>query len=1298
MKKTEDYVSMHVHSDLSSLDGACKIADYLEVARERGAPALAITDHGTMRGFYDLLSAANEAEDAVKPIYGVEFYVSPDMHRRGLTDEEKDAVAGAARGTERTRLIKDHEETEGIRDRWHLTAWALDDVGLRNLFRLTSAAWTEGFYYKPRIDIEEIAKHNEGVAFATGCLNSPINDLWLAGKKRRALGVADRLYEILGDRLYLEIQPHNIKAQREVNGLWTTPSVRSRYREAKLLATQDSHYLTRDDAGSHDVLLCIGTAARITDPDRFRFDGDEFHFRTREEMEAAFLANHGHISDDDVKEALDNTVELAERVTTAPKIDKLRALLPAVEMPEGYKSEMAYVRDLCIEGMRWRDISGRAKKIAEAEGITHAEMLQRYGARLRHELGELNRKRFLPYFLVVRELYDWAREKKIMCGPGRGSSAGSLVAFLLGITSVDPLEHKLIFERFISPARPELPDIDMDWEDARRGEIIEYLVEKYGRANVCQIATHGKLTGKQVLKDVSRVFNVPFAESNMITDHVMERDSGDERAFHTVEDSIEQSKELRDFAESYPDVITHAIALEGLTKTLGIHAAGIIASPVPLTDIIPLESRTRPPSAGPGPRIVVSALDMEGVQAMGLVKLDVLGLRTLTYLRMCVEEVERRHGVRHDLEALSLDDPDTLQCFTDGDFMGVFQFDSVSSRKLCAGITFTHFEDIATMTAINRPGATRSGLAEQYVERKKEGISVTDLSEEEVFHEKVRAITVDTLGVLVYQEHLMRVFGEVAGFSPAEVERVRKIVGKREGAEAMERERPAFLDGVKSATPDMSEETANKLFGALVQAGAYQFNKSHATAYSIVAYWCAWLKIRYPIEFSWALVSVEPELSEIRRIAKDATRRHSIAFLPPDVSTSRETFSIDPDSETRAIRGSLLHVRGVGPAACEKIIAAQPYTSVSDLITRGKANRTVLRVLTSAGALDGIAPNRKWLIDAIADPDWWKLVKRAGWELRVDREVAESIEREAFTEEEELRKAGEVNPFSFGAHPLDIVASTIDALGVELEVPSNEDFWKKEHAAWVAGVVANAHVSQVGDYHTGPAPTEDERRRMGWGQRYANATVETDDGQELRVKIGNPLFDDVVGLIKEGTPVLLFGRVHPKWQKMHADVVLSLDVLGRLWTDYQIRASAAAAGYDPGPPVTFTHEQAAALGLHPSLFYPWKDDAARDAACAKPSRRGAARATGVVCGLVERQDRRGKDMATFALLGPTWGLRVVVFASAWTSVKPHTKPGALVTVAGDWGDDGAIIMGHGANITPRTRPIADPAALAARSP
>jgi DNA polymerase-3 subunit alpha len=1240
----DDFVHFHTHSDNSSLDGCGKVSEYVTEAARRGNRALAFTDHGTCRGLMQHHESCGEAE--IKPIFGCEFYVSKDMKRKGLTPEERAELTKGAPKNEHRELTKAYEEREGIRDRWHTTVIAKNDIGLRNLWRLSSASFIDGFYYKPRIDIDALIEHGEGLVVMSGCLSSPINDYVLAGKKRAAFEFSDRLSEAFGENFWLEVQPHALKEQVKTNQFIL--KLRERYGEKhKLLATQDAHYVNRSDAEHHEVLLCIGTGTNLSDPERFKFDGDEFHFRTRKEMFAAFRRHHGDIPAHMVKEALDSTLELSDSCTASIKTDYHATLLPDPGIPAKYKGDsFKYLKDLCLDGWSVREIGVRARRFAVKDGITPAAALETYRARLLRELLAFKKQKFVGYMLMIRDIYRFARDASIMPGPGRGSVGGSLVAYLIGITAVDPIEHHLLFERFISPERIDLPDADCDFEDRRRGDILDYVRSKYGAENVCQIATIGKLSGKEVIRSVSRVLEVPLNEVNQVTSSIIERSSGDERASQTVEDSFKDFDVCRIFNKKYPLVLHHARKLEGMGKTLGIHAAGIVASPVPLSDIIPLEIRKHDEK-----NVVVSAWDMYGVAAAGLVKIDVLGLRTLTVLKEACEEIERRHGRVIDLESADIDlnDPKVLENFTKHDYGGIFQYDTPSADKVCQGVNFTSFEDVAAMTALNRPGTSRSGLAAKYVERKKN----PKLVSKDAHHPAVSRITADTLGIMVYQEHVLRIFTEIAGFAPGTADSLRKVIAKKIGDETLGKEREKFVEGAMKHTPGMTEAIANKIMDEITFFGSYGFNKSHSTAYGMIAFWAQWIKTYYTTEFYWALMKNEPDRLRIQQIAKDA-KRHELKLLPPHVSTSKVNFVVDGDA---CIRGSLVDVKGVGEKAAQAIIDAQPFADMFDFVARvdrRRCNRGAVLALAKAGAFKGMLPNTKWFVENI-DEAWSALTsKRKRDTAEKARELlASSAELPDWNEDDATLVSSSVNPLAFGKHPIDAYASTMSRLHVKVADMSAETYFSEYNGKghFIAGVIVEVKYNQIGDFHTGTLPSEEERKQQFWGARYANVNVEESSGKQNRVKFDWPIFDTNRALIDKGigTPVLVHVTASEFAQTLRAQFAIDMQ---------QVRER-----LKKGDELDLWERIVS--GDHPARAYPWKDETKVKAILRNEVfyKTGSGFFTGVVTHVQPKYDKRGGLMATFGLIG--YGMKYVepmVFSSVWDEAQSAIHAGSLIRI------------------------------------
>lgn len=1237
MSQKEDFVHLHLHSDFSQLDGLGKVKEYVKVAAERGAPAIAFTDHGTMRGY---LAQHTECEKHnIKPIYGTEFYISPDMLRRGLSDDEKAYITKDVPRKDARKAIEAHEEKIGLRDRWHLTVWAQNQEGLRNLYRLSSAAWIEGFYYKPRIDLDTLIKHGKGLMVSTGCLASPIHEQWRSGNRRASLDFADKLHGAFGDRMWLEIQPHDIGDQRTANQL--NMKLRDRFKGARFLATQDAHYVEQGDAPHHDCLLCIGTAANLSDEVRFRFDGDEFFFKTRKQMFGTFRRNHDRLSKEMVKEALDSTLVFAERCEAKVEVDYKKALLPDPGIPKKYEGDaFAYLKDLCLDGWSWRHIKNRAEKYSMKMGLDVPSAIHLYRQRLLMELKLIRSMKFERYFLMVFDIYREARARKIFVGPGRGSVGGSLAAYLLGIHSVDPIEHGLLFERFINPDRKDLPDIDMDFEDSRRGEMIEYMRQKYGAENVCQISTVGKLSGKACFRDVCRVVGVPYALVNSLTASIIHRNPHEEREFQCIEDSFETDARLQEFDKQYPAVKSHGMKIEGTAKTLGIHAAGVVASPVPLRDITPLEVR----KSGDD-KTIVSALDMNDLAKIGLVKLDFLGLKTLTVIRKCLEAVKERHGVELDLESEDFDihDPVVLKAFTDHDYVGVFQYDSPSADQVCKGVTFDTFADVPTMTALNRPGTTDSGMDEVFRKRKAD----PELLKKHDFHPIVSEITKDTLGVLVYQEHLIEIFKQVGGMSPGEADSLRRAVGKKLGKEEIDKYRAGFIEGAEKV--GVNEKIAGRLMDAIVKFANYGFNRSHATEYGLIGYWCMYLKVHYPLEFFWALLWAESDTDKIKKYAVEAKRR-DIPVLPAHVNSSGAAFSIAGDE----IRGSLVDIKGVGEKAALDISSKAPFKSFVDFVVRidrRACNRGAVSALVKAGALDGMV-NTRWAVEEI--DDFWKaltkaLPKKGEAQIKAFEElegmVAAGLESEEYDREELKLIQAEQNPLAFSSHPMDAYKSFIKReLDVKI-VPMDGDFFEDYdgRGIYVAGTITGVRKHNVGDFG------DREKDHPDYGKPYANVNIQDATGVERRVKFGPHVYEENQAAIDAGVgkPLLVHAAPNAEYETVRGNFAVNLQELRM-----KIKAGKE-----------LTVWESIVTGRHPATDREWKTDAIREQ---NTTNRGffkgrIDRFTGVVTHVQKHQDKKGRKMAYLGMLDAAGNyVRVIAFPDAWRAIRRIIEVGVLL--------------------------------------
>lgn len=1237
---SDDFVHLHTHSDFSQLDGCGTVKDFVKMAAERGNPAIGFTEHGTMRGIHELTKVAGEA--GIKPIYGIEFYLCNDMHRRGLTKEEKEAaVEERATRVTKKEAVGAAEEREGVKKRTHLSVWAYSEEGLRNLYRLSSLAWIEGYYYKPRIDLAALEAHGDGLTVATGCLGSPINTQVTAGRPRAAEEVADRLYERFGENLFLEVMPHNMEEQRQANKF--AMLLRKRYgSRVKLLATQDAHYVHEDDWEHHEVLLCIGTRAQMTDKDRFRFPGPhDYWLKDRAAMEKSFVDSHGYMGVTLIKEALDSTMQIGEAAAASITLDRFKCLLPPVDTPLAYKGDdFGYLYDLCKQGWDWREIGPRATRRAAKLGVPRKQVISEYAKRLALELATLRDRGIAPYFLLVRDIYEHARREKIACGPGRGSSAGSLVAFLLGITAVDPIEHGLLFERFISPARVDMPDIDMDFEDVRRSEIFAYVRERYGQDHVGQIATMGQLTARQCIDDVARAYGIPFMDRKKLTSEV--------GADQGIEEALERSPVLKRLARTDPHIVSHALALEGMNKSPGIHAAGVVTSPVPLVEVVPLETREHN-----GERVTVTALDMYGIQDFGLLKLDILGLRTMTTIRMAVERLAEQ-GTVLDMEQVPLDDAATLQAFTDHDFAGIFQFDSSSAEKVTRGAVFGEFDDIAIYNALNRPGTTRSGLAEEYAKRRADPGSIKHAK----YHEWTEHITGETLGIILYQEQVIRVLTDVAGFSPGDADQLRRKIGKSLGVEEIRKEADKFIDGAVAKNPKMPRSVAEKLMRDIEQFGAYGFNKSHSVAYGMISYWCQYLKVHHPLAFFWALMCTQPNIDAVKRYVADA-RAHGIKIAPANVSLSGRAFRVN--EADGSIVGSLEDIKGVGPTAAQVIEEAQPFTDLPDFLTRTRGrqvNRKVVAALAQAGALGKMVSNAKWLVDNL-EPLWRTRQKR---DLTA-ADVTPPPGAADYDAEERLLLASQISPIAADGDPFDLYLKSIsEHVGVEIMHNPFAQHTTPDYC-WVGGIVVEASLYSVGtgDVFSGRKMTATEKARSEWGKRAGYFLLASSLGTD-RVRI-----DDVAAQHPEimeagkGQPLIALVSANKEREAMRAIALVNL-------------ATMRATILNGGAPTVW---DALAGGKEPAELVAWKSKAERRSRM-KPKQEGksAIRVTGVVAAVREKTTRTGKPMAIFHVIG-CGRPRITFCFDEWPDYQEFLQPGAVVSLVVERAKVGGWTLGRG---------------------
>jgi DNA polymerase-3 subunit alpha len=1099
---------------MSSLDGCATIASYVKEAAKRGNKGIGITDHGTMRGYLQLHDECEKVN--IKPVYGVEFYLCSNMNRKGLTRDEKDSIISGKNKLNAKIALSEYEKLHKIRERTHLTVFAKDNIGMKNLYKLTSMSYIDGFYYRPRIDFDALIKHNDGLIIATGCLGSELNQNWLKGQKRIVMELADKLHGVFKDRFFLEIQPHSIEGQWEANKL--ALSLRERFSDCRLLMTQDTHYVKREHAVPHECMLCVGTHNVMSDPSRFRFPNNDFFMKTQSEILGTFRNNHSFIPEHLLKEAMDSTIDIIDMCDVSLELNPDKPLLPVVHVPNNLDPK-TFLKDVCYASF--------AEKILPKITEEH----YKYKQRLEYELKIINDHNFTDYFLIVKDIYNFAAENDIMVGPGRGSVAGSLVAYLLGLTMVDPIKHDLMFERFINKDRIDFPDIDCDFQDNKRKFIFEYIKQKYGEDKVCHITTIGKLNGRSCLKDVSRALEIPYVKVNKITKHLIERDSGDERFDKTIIDSFEQNEECIEFNKEYPEVLENAKVLEGLSKTLGYHAAGIIVSSVCLDEVLPLEVRKSGKE-----NTIVSALDLHGVARLGLVKLDILGLKTLTILKDIIDVIKDRHGIEINLEEIDLEDKKVLKGFSDNDFIGVFQFDSISSRRVCDGFNFESFEDIAALNALMRPGTMRSGLTQIYLDRKKnKNKEIKDV------HPVILDITKETLGVITYQEQVIKILMNVAGYTASEADIIRKLISKSVGAETLNKERDKFTKGAIENV-GMSEEEANSLMDDLVEFGGYSFNKSHSTAYSMISYFTMYFKKHYPLEFFYSALKNEKDIDKINEFVK-AANRIGIEIFSPTVNLSKEGFIIDKD----VIIGSLLDIKSIGPKAAETIVQNQPYKDIIDFldrVNRRAVTKKTLKVLTSAGALNDFLPNQKYFIENF-DSLFETLSKdKEKFKCLIDSSINEPM----WSKDECLIHAAKINPIALQQNIIHIYQNFIEEHIVLPIVKFDDDgFYEDNHEkiVLIACTIIVCKPEQIGDYYSGNKFTDKEKQMKFFGNIYANVIVEGKEGIQRRVKFDHEIYQLYKHVIEldSGSPVFILAKANKVYKNIQAFYITDLEKL-----------------------------------------------------------------------------------------------------------------------------------------------------------
>jgi len=981
------FVHLHVHSEYSLLDGACRLPALVSRVQELGMPAVAVTDHGTLGAAVQFYTAATKA--GVKPIIGLEAYVVGDRRARA-----------------------------GVKERYaHLTLLARDLEGYHNLVKLSTRAYLEGYYYKPRADWELLGEHSAGLICLTGCMSGRASLLLREGNAEAAEAEVRRLVDIFGaENVYVELQDAGLPEQGE---LVPRQAALARRLGLKTVATNDVHYLRHEDAYAHDALLCIQTQSALADEDRMRYGSDEFYLKSADEMRARFA---------EYPEACDATLEIADRCNVELEFGDTH--LPRYPVPEG-ETEATYLRRLCEQGVLRRYGADPAPEVRE---------------RLDYELGVIGEMGFDAYFLIVWDFVKFAKDNGIAVGPGRGSAAGSIVSYVLGITDIDPLKYDLLFERFLNPGRKSMPDVDTDFSVARREEVIAYVAEKYGRDHVAQIITFGTMAARAATRDAARVMGLPYAAGDRIARMIPEQAPP-----ATFAQAMLPGGELRQAYESDPqvkEVVDLAMSLEGLIRNDSIHAAAVVISDKPLTEYVPLQQK--------GDAEVVTQFSMDDVAKLGLLKMDFLGLRNLDVIEAALEIIAKTDGVRIAIDELPLDDAKTYEMLARGDSTGVFQFESAGMREALRDVKPTQFEDLIAIVALYRPGPMQ--YIPTYARNKRDPDSVV------YDHESLRPILEPTHGVTIYQEQYMAIARRVAGFSPAQADDLRKAISKKDKKLMASLKEPMMQGLAASGVP---AAVAQKLWANFEATGDYSFNKSHAACYALISYRTAWLKANYPVEYMAALISSVMNTKDKVPFYVNQCHELGIEVLPPDVNESDSGFTVVGGK----IRFGLNAVKGVGAGAIEAIVAARDagghFASIYDFCARVDSqlvNKRVVEALIKSGAFDSTGAARRGMLEvvpaAMADGERRRKDRAQGqgglFDLAPEAHGVHEppIPVREFDPATKLRLEKEALGLYVSSHPLQGLR---EQLRREVDVPVGAlDETAGETIVWTGGVVAGA--------------------------------------------------------------------------------------------------------------------------------------------------------------------------------------------------------------------------------------------------
>ncbi len=964
-----DFCHLHCHTQYSLLDGAARIERLVKKAEDLEIPALAITDHGNLFGVPEFFTKAKKHN--VQPIIGCEFYITPS----GMQDRKD-------------------------RTRYHQVLLAKNTEGYRNLIRLSSLSYTDGYYYKPRLDIETLRAHSKGLIATTCCLQGHVLQTILRKDEEAAREVFKIYLDIFGEDYYIELQDHGIPDQHKCNAILTKWATEF---NVKVIATNDVHYVDQADAEAQDVLLCLQTGKDLHDPNRMRFENDQFYLKSKTDMQAAFPDLTAKLRD----KALDTTREVADKCTFELPMGKL--LMPHYPIPEAFSNDMnAYLKHLVFERAknRYRPLT---------EDVVH---------RLNYELEIIKTMGYAGYFLIVQDFTTAAQHLGVRVGPGRGSAAGSAVAYCLGITNIEPLRYDLLFERFLNPERVSMPDIDIDFDDRGRSKVIDYVVEKYGRDNVCQIITFGTMGARSVIRDVSRVLGIPLPEADRIAKLIPE---GPKENLSTAREKVPEFRALsKDNNPQIRRLMHYATVLEGSARHTGVHAAGVIIAPGRVSDYVPVSIAK---GKGGNDDVMITQYDGKWIEEFGLLKMDFLGLKTLTILNDTLDLIKTKHGIEIDLDEIPLDDKKTYQMFQRGETVALFQFESSGMREWMRKLKPTSIDDLIAMNALYRPGPM--DLIPNYIDRKHGREKV------EYPHPMLEPILKPTYGIPVYQEQVMQMAQEMGSYTLGGADLLRRAMGKKKQKE-MDKHRVIFVEGAGQKGVD--EKTANEVFDMMAKFAGYGFNKSHSAAYSVVAYQTAYLKAHYPAEFMAAAMTSEMGDTKKLAVVLDEARKLGLEILPPSVKKSNAYFTVD----NGAIRFGLAAIKGAGTAAIESLVKVWDQKGFNTLfqLTREIDFRTVnkkaLDSLARAGAFDDLEGHRAQFVAALDD------AIRYGQKHQADKAAGQNslfgatgtngsaLEPnlpfvEPWTQSERLKQEKNLMGFYVSGHPLEAFAPEVRA-------------------------------------------------------------------------------------------------------------------------------------------------------------------------------------------------------------------------------------------------------------------------------